>query len=155
MVEGEQPTAIRPAFSAAWKQTAWPRSTAARSLAIRDRPALTGENKQTLKNTNTQIWDDSTCNTWLRPASVERDLCPHLRGQRPMENPTVAVKANVAFLRRDAAYSLELSWQLGYCRRNSQRINLRTYSGVWMMINTVSLSLFITGRMDAELRRRG
>jgi len=42
-VERDQPTAIRPAFSAAGKQTAWLGSMAAHSLAIRDLPALTGE----------------------------------------------------------------------------------------------------------------
>lgn len=77
-----------------------------------------------------------------------------------MENPIVAIKANVAFLRRDAAYSLELSWQLGYCRRNSQHINLRSHN-VQQGLNddkhclSLSFSLFVEQRANAGLRVRG
>lgn len=45
-----------------------------------------------------------------------------------MENPIVAIKANVAFLRWAAVYSLEFSWQSAYCRRNSQHINLNSHN---------------------------
>lgn len=45
-----------------------------------------------------------------------------------MENPIVAIKANVAFLSWAAVYSLEFSWQSAYCRRNSQHINLSSHN---------------------------
>lgn len=45
-----------------------------------------------------------------------------------MENPIVAIKANVAFLHWAAVYSLEFSWQSAYCSRNSQHINLSSHN---------------------------